>query len=401
MSAKLSDWFFLRDGFDSFGIDPDKQGHILIGERDREYRDWLLRGLAESRLVGEGFKAVTYGDYGRGKTHLCRNLMHEIEHQDLALEPVYVKCFEFSSKESFGTLFKTMIERIRSDELKRLTSEYYRLIESGEATPLIEIVESEDLEQGFKALTSPNEEIVRYAMKWLGGEKLNKSEREQIGSALPDQIEVSHDFAAVADGISHMYQVVDDKQLVFLLDEVERFSQITHDDTYWSWVASLRALTELTDLGLIFFVGAKTRDELPNMLVWDEVSGRIGMNNFRDLHNPGREQLKDWTVELLQTLVRKGEVPEGLKDCLPDEALDSTVPDDLKSLVDGDEDHLEAFPFTPDALDHLVEQCMNEALANKPREILKRIQKSAARAMMEDERTIDASTLDDIKGEGF
>lgn len=401
MTANVTDWFFLRKGFDSFGLEPDRHSHLLIGQRDREHRDWLLRGLQEAQLVGEGFKAVTYGDYGRGKTHQCRNLIYEIEHRDLDILPLYVKCFEFRSKEEFGTLFRTMVERLRSDELQQVTTEYYNLSKQGDASPMLEVVESEDIEQGFQALTSPNEEIVRLAMKWLGGMKLNKTDRTQLGSALPDQLTVSRDFAAVAKGLSEIYRRVRGKQLAFLLDEVERFSQITHDDTYWSWVASLRSLTELADLSLIFFVGAKTRDEIPNMLLWDEVSTRIGMNNFKDLHNPGREELRDWIHELFQTLVRKGEVPKALREPLGEAAKDTEVPEELQELTEGDADRLAAFPFTPETLELFVEHCMAEALANKPREVLKQIQRSAARALTEGERVIDDDILTSVKGDGF
>jgi hypothetical protein len=401
MSSSVKDWFFLRPGFESFGLEPDRDSNLLIGERDREHRDWLLRGLEEAQLVGEGFKAVTYGDYGRGKTHQCRNLIYEIEHQKLAILPLYVKCFEFKSKEQFGTLFRNMVERIHSDDLKQTTTDYYHMVERGQAEPILDIVESEDIEQGFRALASPNDEIVRLAMKWLGGMKLAKNDRNQIGSALPEQLTVSRDFAAVAKGLCEIYRQVKGKQLAFLLDEVERFGQITHDDTYWSWVASLRALTELADLSLIFFVGAKTRDEIPNMLLWDEVSTRIGTNNFKDLHNPGREELREWIHELFQTLVRKGPVPAALQEPMGAAAADTSVPQELQDLTGGDADRLKAYPFTPSALDLFVEQCMAEALANKPREVLKQIQRSAARALTEGERVIDEDTLMSVKGDGF
>src|SRR5207244_1902664 len=113
---------------------------------------------------------------------------------------------------------------------------------------------------------------------------------------------------------------------------------------------------------LIFYVGAKTKDVIPNMLTWDEVFTRIGSQNYRDLLDPSPTDLRQWIEELFQTLVRKGAVPQPHVKALDPAALDETVPSELQEIVGGDSKALVAYPFKPSALDSFVTQCVTEDL---------------------------------------
>src|SRR2546430_5007595 len=100
------DWFFMRRGFESFRLEPDKHRQLLLGKLDRSQRDHLLDNLEEAALALEGHKSVVYGDFGRGKTHQSKNIMWEIKRRKLPIYPVYFKCTEYKSKEPFSSLFK-------------------------------------------------------------------------------------------------------------------------------------------------------------------------------------------------------------------------------------------------------------------------------------------------------
>src|SRR5688500_9985486 len=114
-----SEFFFMRDGFQTFSLEPEKHGFLLFGRRDREQRDHLLEHLEEASYSLEGYKSVVLGDYGRGKTHQSQNLKYEIGKRQLNLSPIYVKCIEFKAKEPFGTFFKELVINIPTTELKR------------------------------------------------------------------------------------------------------------------------------------------------------------------------------------------------------------------------------------------------------------------------------------------
>ncbi|MBK7080430.1 MAG: hypothetical protein IPH55_06630 [Betaproteobacteria bacterium] len=123
--------------------------------------------------------------------------------------------------------------------------------------------------------------------------------------------------------------------------------------------------------------------------------------NYIEFLNPGREELNDFLVELLATLIRKGPVPEPLRVGLDDRALESSVPEELAALTQSDPERLKAYPFEPDAFAEFVEQTAVGDMSGKPSELLKRLQKAARRAMTSDVRLIDSKIVDAIGSEGF
>src|SRR5439155_22259807 len=153
--------------------------------------------------------------------------------------------------------------------------------------------------------------------------------------------------------------------------------------------------------GYIFFVGANSQDEIPEMLTWDEIATRIGTANYWHLPNPGQEAMKQWVLELFQTFVLKGEVPAPLRRALGPAADHTEMPPALRQILGDDPAAREAYPFTPDALEAFVNQSVSDQFANKPREILKRVQRAAARAVRLGEQRIDEATLEAIRGDGF
>src|SRR5687767_13752700 len=100
--SELSKWFFFRPGFDNFKLDPLEHARFLIGDEDRARRDELLTRLDGAARAMNGQKAVYFGDYGRGKTHLCHNLEHAITMSKLSIVPIYVRCAEYKSKDEFS-----------------------------------------------------------------------------------------------------------------------------------------------------------------------------------------------------------------------------------------------------------------------------------------------------------
>jgi hypothetical protein len=399
--SPLNGWFFMRDEYDRFRLDPEKDRAFLFGDRDRQLRDSLLESLHEGCLGSEGHKAVVYGDYGRGKTHQCQNLIYEIERSALPIVPVYVKCTEYGAKEPFSSLFSQMLAGLRLKTINSVFRGYQHAVKDGGAAPLENIVYSDALAKGFEALAHPNEGIARMALRWLGGEKMARAEVEQVGAGLPLQVALSRDFSSVMRGFSHAFSTVENKLIVFFVDEAERLGVITNRDAEVNWAASLRGLTESIEVGYIFFAGANRRDEIPSLLTWDEISTRIGLINFRNLNNPSRDDLRQWIEEFFQTFIRKGAAPESLRTALGASADEVEVPSELIEITGGDPDRLRAFPFTPEALNEFVQQSVTDELANKPREVLIRIQRAATRAARLGERVISVEILDRIRGEEF
>jgi hypothetical protein len=396
---EMATYFRMRPGFEKFHLEPEANKNLLIGERDRRHRNIVFDALEEACYGREGHKTVIFGDYGRGKTHEAHNIMWLAEKRGLPLLPVYAACHEFKAKEPFSTLFGMLVGNIGVDRVRNVASQYKNRVNDGNAAPIREIVGSDDIANAWEALHNPSVSTVRAAMRWLGGS--DEVKPSSFSDDVTGYLSVSRQFAAVMKGFAHMFRVVDDKVLAFFIDETERFQLVSHTDTYWSWIGCLRALTELPNIGFVFYVGARTRDFIPNMLTYDEVVTRIGGQNYRELLEPSLDELRQWIVELFQTLIRKGPLPKEHVDALPAAARIDEVDPEIATLVGSDASALRTYPFMPDALEEFVTQCTTQELANRPREVLKRIQSAARRAMRLDRTRIDLDILKEIHTESF
>jgi hypothetical protein len=398
-----TDFFFMREGFQTFRLEPQKHSFLLFGKRDRTQRDYLLDHLEELSYSLEGYKSVVIGDYGRGKTHQSRNLEYEIKRRKLNLYPIYVKCTEFKAKEPFSTFFKELILGIPTEFLNRMAQTYIGRVRNAELPPLQNVIGDEDVASVFSSgLTVPNLEIVRLGMRWLGGEQ--KLDMTRIASDLPP-LQVSKQFGAVMKGLVQLFREVEGAVPVYFIDEAERLQLVTNADFYWSWLAALRELTEIVGVALVFFIGSKSRDDIPVMFLQHEVMTRIGTSNYVELYNQGREDLRDFLGELFQTIIRKGPIPEIIKPIIAEmfgeKALDESIPDDLKSILEESGESLETYPLTNDAFEQFVEHCAMSDLSNKPREVLILMQKAAGRAMRRERRMIDSSILEEVLRDGM
>jgi Cdc6-like AAA superfamily ATPase len=396
---KMESWFFMRPGFETFNLEPDKHRQYLFGKRDRRQRDLLIGSLEENCYSSEGYKAAVYGDYGRGKTHQCYNIIFEAIRRGLPLYPMYIKCSAYKSKEPFSSLFREMVFQHQSTQLQRVATEYQRLVQSGECASLSQYVHHEDIAEVLsKGLSAIAMDQVKNSMRWLGGE--SKVNMEMIGKFQP-QLTDSLEYGAVLRGLAVMYASVEKKIPLYLIDEAERLQNVTNPDSYYSWLASMRELTEIQNIAMVFFIGARTTDELPVLFVQPEIQRRIGVSNYIEFVNPGADEIAEFLSELLQTVIRKGKVPDTQKDVVDPKALDDVVPPELLQITDGNVDRLAAYPFEPAALETFTNQIATVGLANKPSEVLKRLQKAAQRSMRYGEQLISSKIVEEINSEGF
>jgi hypothetical protein len=282
----------------------------------------------------------------------------------------------------------------------KVATEYARRVQHGDAPQLVDIVQSEDIALVMsKGLSAVDPDSVRNCMRWLGGEA--KVPMGLISQSLKPQLEDGQEFGGVLRGLSHMFRAIEGRVLLYLVDEAERFEYVTNVDTYARWLAAMRELTEIIGVGVIFFIGAKKKNDLPTILVQDEIVRRIGVANYTEFQNQSRDALNAFIGELLATMIQKGDVPEAHRGALAPEALNSAVPDALREITANDPERLASFPFEPDALKEFVEQVGTGDLTNKPSEVLVRLQKAAQRAMRNDARTIDVRVVEAIGADGF
>jgi hypothetical protein len=222
-----------------------------------------------------------------------------------------------------------------------------------------------------------------------------------IKEGITPQLTDSRRFGSVMRGLSHIYATVDGKGIQYFIDEAERFNNISNADTFATWLVCLRELTEVPGVGLMFFVGANTRNALPVLLMQEEINRRIGVVNYMELLGPGRDDLRAFMLELFATCIRKGEPPAQHRDALSDDAKDATVPAELVEITGGDARKLETYPFEPNAFDEFIENALAGQTSSKPSEVLIRILKVAQRAIRRGQPTIGTAIVNEINAEGL
>jgi hypothetical protein len=391
----MAGWFYMRSGFETFLLQPERHARYVFGERDRRQRDRLLESLEEASYSRDGYKAAIYGDYGRGKTHQCHNLIFEIKRRGLPFVPIYVKCSAFKKKEMFTALFRQLLFGHAPEEIQAVATEYARRVNASQASPLTDLIHSADIVNVItRGLTAPNPEAVKISMRWLAGEP--KIDLTMLGGSLKPQLVDSGDYGDVMRCIAQMYLEVRQEVPLYIVDEAERLQNVTDNDSYFAWLAALRELTEIHNVALLLMVGAHTRDQLPTILVQEEIVRRIGVANYMEFVNPGRDDLKTFLIEQFQTSIRKGSVPDSQREVMDAIALDEAVPAGLRDATGGNAQRLESFPFEPEALDDFVAQVATGEMANKPSEAQLRLQKAAQRTMRLGRRTIERDVVDSL-----
>jgi hypothetical protein len=221
-----------------------------------------------------------------------------------------------------------------------------------------------------------------------------------VGDSLQPHLVDSRDFGAVLKGLAHMFTTVDKKVPVYFIDEAERLQQVNHPDTYFRWLAAMREISEISGVGLVFFIGANSKNDIPVLLMQPEIQRRILVSNYLELYPQGKDEIRNFVDELLSTVIRKGDPPARQKASLSVEARDPTVPQELRDITGNDNVRLAAYPFEPDALEEFLTSVSEGAGSNKPSEILGRMQRAGWRAMRLGKRTIDLAGVNAVQQGG-
>src|SRR5262249_9656382 len=137
------------------------------------------------------------------------------------------------------------------------------------------------------------------------------------------------------------------------------------------------------------------------IMVQPEIMRRIGVANYIEFHNPGRDDLRGFLLEQFQTTIRKGAVPDTQKEAVEEGALDEHIPDELRSITGDDPRGLETYPFEPDAFDEFVTQIASGEMANKPSEAQLRVQKAAQKVMRLGKRVITSKIVENLTSDSL
>ncbi len=375
----IKDWFFLKADFTSFKISPQKHPQYLFGTEDSNLRDNLLTSLHESTYSQLGYHAIVFGQAGRGKTHLANHLLYQSRKNSLPLEVVYVDCPTIPSPKSpVLTLFSQILRSIPPDTIRRVGPKFFE-----NKTPAWETRVQDELKSVpiYKALiaglTAVNPVTIVKMLEWLGGEPWEGI--TVLDGDAPKQITSETQIARNVGAIGQIILLAESRNLIFLLDEAERLQTISGGEHYYKWLAGLRELFRRDAVGFLLFIIARNRDDIPVVLLEDEIMSVIGTNNIYPCAPYAQQQAESFLRQLLESVI--------MRDPLPDE---------LKEILANSGEQVETFPFTREAFDRFIEYHSIGENVNIPREIINGLESAARRAISENKRLIDGAVLQQV-----
>jgi hypothetical protein len=374
-------WFCLRDGRDSFHIDPDRDFRFLFGKS--EWKDHIDRLLRRALALKEPVRLVWWGQYGIGKTHRLKFMEHWIRDRKLSFWPVHVVCRDIEEKSTFDRLHFDLVNNLGREKMQPLVANYIRQLEAGASgyTPLEQLTSSPDIIGAIRRFAIRDDDAMQMAAwKFLTGQELAVNERASA-RVTREAIDSSVEYAGVLKVLGAIIAAETKTQLVYLIDQIEALVKIRQRSVEGRWVETLRAILDVQNVGVVMAIGAERMDGLPPIMLQPEIIRRFTMNNYVELGAFKREHTTEFLEGLLSAWVSGPE-----RDAVArEEKWASTVPGYDPAT----------YPLTRPAFEILCRYCSDELdhKTAKPSEIIEQLNRVAAEAYFGGTRVIDIAFL--------
>jgi hypothetical protein len=375
----LGDWFCLSEGRESFTISPERDRQHLFG--DRQWAEDIRRHLERSLVLKEPVRLVWVGQYGIGKTHRLFHTVHIVETEEMAFLPVYVVCSDIGEKSGFGRLHYQLVNQLGFERVRGWTHRYLRRIEDREdVLPPERLCHSADVATAIRSLGSGTDNLAQDAWSYLAGQRLEKTAAQYAKLTKPE-LDTSVEYSSVLGALSSIIEKETGKEILYLVDQMEAVTKITKRDINERWVETLRAILDLSNVGLIAAVGAEGEDldYLPTIFLEPELIRRFGMENYQVMRHFEPDRTQTFVHDLLTVWIDRGK---------------QAALEERERWSDRDDYSRDAYPFTAPAFERFCRYLSNDAERAKPSEIIMRFNRVTAEAFLGDHRLIDEGVLD-------
>jgi hypothetical protein len=378
----FQEWFCLRDGRRNFEIDPVTDQRFLFGQSD--WQREIDTRLQRAQLLGNAVRLLWWGQFGIGKTHRLHHTEFLIKTKPYGFYPRYAVATDVQEKTGFERLHVELMGSLGRSEMQELVSTYLLRVKNKEAgVPTLDDIcsSSADTKQALRSFGGDNPNLIDPAWRFLSGFKLKADERALAG-VTKDQLDSSHDFAAVLSAIARIIQIQTNKELLFLIDEGENLLKITNKTAEGRWQESLRAILDIKHLSIVVTVGAERFQDVPAIFIKPDIVRRIQKDNYVLMEAYKEDDVTRFMTGLLEQLID----PERRAKMEQEAAFAKTHADYEAQL----------FPFTGGAFEKFCENAVVDPRTAKPSEIIARLNKVAADAYLADRRLIDRNHLTEM-----
>lgn len=377
----FKEWFCLKKR-ESFTIDPrinpeDARFYFGRDEIKAQLKAQIRRAFVEPGVP----KMVIYGSYGSGKTQTLYHLQYFLQEEppkSLKLKPRMVDVvLEMQSKSNHLDWHLQLMEALGKDVVAKWVDALFNKVPNLDQL-LEQLMNDYNLTQAVKNIRGGGD-IPLLAWRWLSGNHLTAAElqRLQVTRNLGDV--GAGDMVNVLVGLGRLAEQNGDK-LIFLMDEAEQFNNIRNPDALESVHSYLRKMAEAwnSSVGFIISAYSLTIDDMPEMMVRQDVRTRIGAHNYVEIPPlPSVEDVRKFLNQLLAEFIDQ-------------KAAEKKIQKEGLGIP------LETYPLSADAFDMICQYAAQDPTKSLPRNIIKTLNECAISAWDEDKPTVDATIVNEI-----
>lgn len=379
----LATWFHLKSGRRSFKPDPLRDKEVMFCNQDVQKSVQLA--VERAFATDETVKLLLWGDWGVGKTHTLRHLDYWLA-QNAAEYPtltVFAKIGDVAKNSRFAIIHKDLLDGIGLDRSIQMVHQYMQ--QHGNLLAGLDgIGIPAPIAQAFNKLlvATPGQappDIVVTAWNYLRGANVGKA---GTSLGLQEQMLDSKDFYYTLCALGHIVRLVQNKQLVFLVDEAARLEAVSDAlevERHWVNVNTLNFDPENRFFGLVYTVSGKSPDDIPRALFESQIENRLG-NRRIELANLRPDGVRQFVRNLAENFIDR-----------------SALEGDQEARVANRNDYSwDVYPFTGPAFDRFVEFFQRTPENSKPRDIADRLDEAGFYAIKSEDRLITEATLQAI-----
>jgi len=377
----FKEWFCLNER-DSFTIDPqinseDAQFYFGRATKLKELQTQLRKGFIDPGVP----KIFIYGSFGSGKTQTLYNLAYYLQHdppKSLQLKPAIIHVvLDMQSKSSHLDWHLQLMEALGKERVSRWIDDLFSKVPSLDEA-LTSLLSDYNIINAVKNLRGGGD-MPMLAWRWLAGHRLSPAELQRLQLTRNSGDIGAGDMVKVLVGLGHLAEKNDEK-LIFFMDEVEQFTNITNADCFEAVHNYLRQLSEQknSSVGFIMSSYGLTDDDMPRMMVRGDIRNRIGAINYIEIPPlPSVEDIRTFICELLLNFIDRKAAEE-------------------KIQQQGLAVSLDTYPFDADAFEKLCDYASQDPVKALPRNIIKSINECAISAWDVEKAVIDVEIVNEI-----
>lgn len=299
---------------------------------------------------------VLFGDWGVGKTHTMRHIEYIIDHNpDFPAKVVFRELPNIERKSKFDVAHGALLDALGFDTVVSWLQDYQRT-EGDLRNQFKNWTQSEDIAKAFESMLLGRGDGCKAAWNWLRG--LNLSAAEKTMADVSSRLTETSNFIHVLKVLGRLCQKIEEKQLIFMIDEAAKLVDVTDNDCHRNWMDAFRltADDDNTFFGMIISASFQNIEDMPPCLEDRQVLGRFGENQYIELTTLDPPDTKEFIEAILEQWI--------------DDTKRSALLNTFEAEKDGERmSNKLTFPFTDDGLSQLVDKAVADGQVSSPRNI--------------------------------